>query len=193
MFDLKKEYLDFIREIDSMVKKDKPYKYTEEMYYENIKGKSSITLSKLKSKVGCPVKVVSHIHNTYNITTNSMGIIHGGCFGVERIELRSHTTSGKKLQERHLISTLIHEMSHGLMHISHRNYDSKNKEIEAETVSFLVGKYLGIENHHSKIYIKRCLMETPYEKVISTSNVVKTVNYIVEKLEKGGSIIDAPY
>ena len=36
-------------------------------------------------------------------------------------------------------------------------------------------------------------METPYEKVISTSKVVKTVNYIVEKLEKGGLIIDAPY
>jgi len=51
------------------------------------------------------------------------------------------------------VSTLIHEISHFKLGHLDCDLDKETKEVEAETVSFIVTSYLGLDNQKSKYYI----------------------------------------
>jgi len=73
------------------------------------------------------------------------------------------TSNGNITQDRILIApkdnqaaqvaTLIHEISHYKLGHLDSELDKETKEIEAETVSFIVTSYLGLDNQKSKYYI----------------------------------------
>jgi hypothetical protein len=52
-----------------------------------------------------------------------------------------------------MIATLIHEVAHFKLNHIESELDKETKEIEAETVSFIVTSYLGLDNQKSKYYI----------------------------------------
>jgi len=58
-----------------------------------------------------------------------------------------------KENEASMVATLIHEIAHyELGHLTN-NFSKKAKEIEAETVSYLVCSYLNLKNEKAKFYI----------------------------------------
>lgn len=72
-------------------------------------------------------------------------------------------TDGKKIaildrpDENDKIATYIHELAHYNLHFSkeeNRLLDTATKEVEAETVSYLVSNAIGLENEKSAMYIK---------------------------------------
>lgn len=59
-----------------------------------------------------------------------------------------------KDNEASMVATLIHEMGHYYLgHPGNEELDRPTKEVEAETVSYMVTSYLGMENEKSQYYI----------------------------------------
>jgi hypothetical protein len=52
-----------------------------------------------------------------------------------------------------MIATLIHEVAHFKLGHLESDLDRETKEVESETVSFIVTSYLGLDNQKSKYYI----------------------------------------
>ncbi|ADZ10378.1 hypothetical protein Metbo_2163 [Methanobacterium lacus] len=52
-----------------------------------------------------------------------------------------------------MVATLIHEMGHYKLGHLESDFDKETKEVEAETVSFIVTSYLGLKNEKSKYYV----------------------------------------
>jgi hypothetical protein len=58
-----------------------------------------------------------------------------------------------KANEASKVASLLHEVSHYKLGHLDSDLDKETKEIEAETVSFIVTTYLGLKNEKSKYYI----------------------------------------
>lgn len=82
-----------------------------------------------------------------------------------------------KDNEAQMVSSLLHEIAHyKLGHIG-SDLDKAIKEIEAEAVSYIVTKYLGLQNDKSKYYIRSWSLGTEElrgrgKKVVSTAESI---------------------
>ena len=96
----------------------------------------------------------------------------------------------KSLSESHKICTFFHELAHYHLHFDSDRYELKSstKELEAEATSYLVSKYLGIENGEAAAYIHswtRDVDPAKKKKLLKGkgSNVLKTATLIIEQLK----------
>ena len=82
-----------------------------------------------------------------------------------------------KDNEAAMVATLIHEVAHYKLGHVGTNLDKAIKEIEAEAVSYIVSKYLGLQNDKSQYYIRSWNSSTEElrghgKKVISTAEAI---------------------
>ncbi|AXV40402.1 ArdC family protein [Methanobacterium sp. BAmetb5] len=123
------------------------------------KVKGDISFDKIKQISPLPVVV------KYSATSN-------GNVNKERILV------APKDNEAAMVASLIHEVAHYKLHISTGiKLDKAVKEIEAEAVSYIVSKYLGMQNDKSKYYIRSWSMGTEElrgrgKKVVSTAEAI---------------------
>lgn len=93
----------------------------------------------------------------------------------EQIWISRHISDTEK------ICVLFHELAHMQLHFGEdrKELNRPTKELEAETVSYIISSYLGIENKESSAYIKNWYEDNPSEKInglgeklINTSNKI---------------------
>jgi len=80
-----------------------------------------------------------------------------------------------KDNEAAMVATLIHEIAHHKLQHVGSDLDKSIKEIEAEAVSYIVSKYLGLENEKSYYYIRSWSSSNEKlraRKVISVSEAI---------------------
>ncbi len=82
-----------------------------------------------------------------------------------------------------LLSTIFHEMGHYYLHFP-CDKDAKTKELEAEAVSFVITRLLGLENEKSKKYILGWANEDAKDLLIENrSRIFDAVNKILEDIK----------
>ena len=118
-------------------------------------------------------EVVAQLPNI-KITLTNKELEHGATDG-KQIWISNKLSDGEK------ICTLFHELAHMKLHYGKNRKELTRpfKELEAETVSYIVSSYLGIKNDESSSYIKHWHENHPKEtieglgeKLINTSNLI---------------------
>lgn len=110
------------------------------------------------------------------------------------ISLRNY--NGKLLNMRDLTILLFHEIAHGILHRSGSCYSFRwncffRNEIEAQTVSYLVCRYLGLKESFSSSLISYVMTHSKKhhrktggkEKRIRKSKIIQTATKIIDCLE----------
>jgi hypothetical protein len=123
----------------------------------------------------------------YSTTTDSISVRDAGC--VQDGTIRS---------EQDCIRTTIHEIAHSILHAKEMKeqgvensfmLDKSQKEIEAESVAYMVCDHLGIDSSCNSFgYLASYLPEDPeerYKKLEKSMNRInKCANVIIEKIDK---------
>lgn len=84
------------------------------------------------------------------------------------------------------ICVYLHELAHTKLHFGEdrKELDTPTKELEAETVSYMTAKAIGLNNEQSASYIKNWYAENPIEEIKNKGT--KLINCAVEILSELG-------
>ena len=83
-----------------------------------------------------------------------------------------------KDNEASMVASLIHEIAHYKLHIATKtDLDKESREIEAETVSYIVTSSLGLDNQKSQYYVgawngNQDTLQGRGKKIISTAEAI---------------------
>ena len=124
-------------------------------------------------KATCPLPVIE-----LDDCDGAYGYIN---FSQKKIYILSSLTSKEKA------TTLVHEWGHWLLHALRRDLDTGIKELEAESVSYIVCDALGIDtSQFSFVYIAEwCHREDVIERLkVSGDRICKASREILESLEQ---------
>lgn len=90
------------------------------------------------------------------------------------------------MSQVHTIKTLVHELTHSLLHSKESKITRGQKEIEAESVAYIVTKYLGIDtSDYSFGYVAGWSSSKEHEQLKeSLKTISKTAKEIIVKLEE---------
>lgn len=93
------------------------------------------------------------------------------------------------LSEIHVLKTLLHETAHSILHRRTENQPSKDrstKEVEAESVAFVVCQHLGLDtSDYSFDYLVSWSSDEQMKELKNALPLIqKTANEIIEKLDK---------
>ena len=81
------------------------------------------------------------------------------------------------------ICILLHELAHHKLHFGKEKLPVKLQELEAETISFMCGKVLGIDNFGAKKYIEEYYDENPADEIKNRAGkLVKCSEEILNEL-----------
>ena len=92
------------------------------------------------------------------------------------------------------IKTMLHEIAHSFMHneekMKEEKTDINTREVEAESVAFVVCEYLGLDtSEYSFWYIASWLKDVEIETLTNTLDKIQTTaNYIIDKYNLYGGI-----
>ncbi len=91
------------------------------------------------------------------------------------------------MSEAQTIKTCIHEIAHSILHANHEemNKDSHTREVEAESVAFVVSNYFGIEtSDYSFGYIAGWSIDKELKELKSSLDIIqKTANKLITDIE----------
>lgn len=123
-------------------------------------------------------------------TTAKVGMedISGGANGYFRPSDNTIAVN-KGMSHEQTIKTLIHETTHSLLHnteaLKSRDVSREQKEIEAESVAYLVCAYLGIESADYSFDYVANWADGDVKSVLKSMDIIKkTADEIIEKMEK---------
>lgn len=96
---------------------------------------------------------------------------------------------GEDLSELHAIKTLLHETAHSILHRRTENQEIKDrstKEVEAESVAFVVCQHLGLDtSDYSFDYLVSWSSDEQMKELKTALPLIqKTANELIEKLDK---------
>ena len=149
----------------------------------------SVPVFDLSQTEGEPIEedyTVNHSNITFEEVKNSIKDIE--IFESEK-QLTKGYTDGKSIHiSKHLSDTekicvLFHELAHYKLHFNkdRKELTSATKELEAESVSFMVSSALGITNHESGAYITNWAGENSHEIIKGKGEkLIKTANQIID-------------
>ena len=91
---------------------------------------------------------VSLVHPSDWVHGTARGICEYSTRGRPHIEVRERSNDAD------MATTLIHEFAHGLLHADQSNLPERaRREVEAEAVAYLVGRYVGLDMSNSAFYL----------------------------------------
>ena len=114
---------------------------------------------------------------------------HGEAQGVCRQE-RSHDSRpvvGVKARENSadLAATLIHEYAHALLHFDvDDNVERPKREVEAEAVAYIVGRYFGLDTSGSAFYLAAWQDEDPESIMDRFGRISRTATELIEAVDE---------
>lgn len=133
-------------------------------------------------------KAVSEVASDMGISV-TQGQAHGGEKG---FSAGDHINITSDVQGAGRLSTMIHEIAHELMHWKTSSiyyqgdevkYDAAIKELQAESVSYVVLKHYGLPVSHHTTYL--ALWKANKEKIQSNLEVIsKVAEFIIKKIEE---------
>ncbi len=102
-------------------------------------------------------------------------IKHTGCLGYTN---GKQITIEQSLSEADKFMTLVHELSHALNHYgdNRKELSKEQKELEAESITYIMGKRLGIDTQVNVNYM--AIYKKDYDLMASIGAIVKTVGSI---------------
>ena len=89
------------------------------------------------------------------------------------------------MSEEHTIKTLVHEIAHSRMHGGDDGLDRQTREVQAESVAYIVSGYLGIDaSAYSFGYVAGWSKNKDLEELKSSLDAIKkTASEIIDKVE----------
>ncbi|WP_423746029.1 ImmA/IrrE family metallo-endopeptidase (plasmid) [Haladaptatus sp. SPP-AMP-3] len=84
-----------------------------------------------------------------------------------------------------LAVTLVHEYAHALLHSDVEDVDERSKrEVEAEAVAYVVGRYFGLDTNGSAFYLAAWQGEQPEKVTNRLGRICRTASTIIEMTER---------
>lgn len=99
----------------------------------------------------------------------------------------------EKLSDTQKICVLFHELAHYYLHFDkdRNELTSPIKELEAESISFMVASAIGITNNESGAYITSWAGENSHKLIKGKGNrLIKTASMIIDKLNLNNEIVE---
>ncbi len=98
------------------------------------------------------------------------------------------------LSEEHTIKTLVHEIAHSRMHGGDDGLDRQTREVQAESVAYIVSGYLGIDaSAYSFGYVAGWSKNKDLEELKSSLDAIKkTASEIIDKVEHYTVTVEQP-
>ena len=98
------------------------------------------------------------------------------------------------LSEEHTIKTLVHEIAHSRMHGGDDGLDRQTKEVQAESVAYIVSGYLGIDTSaYSFGYVAGWSKNKELEELKSSLDAIKkAASEIIDKVEHYTVTVEQP-
>lgn len=104
----------------------------------------------------------------------------------------NHINMSSEVEGAGEVSTLIHELAHELMHWKKSSifyqgdvvkYDGGMKELQAESVAYIVMKHYGLPAQHQTTYL--ALWKANKEKILANMKVISdTAKFIIDEIDK---------
>lgn len=96
----------------------------------------------------------------------------------------------KSLNDKDLISVAVHEVSHKLLHSKRTDKTVNEEEVEAESVAYVVCKYLGLESNSSLRYLNSYSKDKNFEDLKThLSDVTRVASTIIKSIEDNLSMV----
>ncbi len=106
---------------------------------------------------------------------NARGVMHKDTGAVEVL---------KRENEADLVRTMIHEFAHYLLHMDEQDKTEKSKrEVEAESVAYVVGRHFGLDVSNSAFYLISWSGDEPEAIKERLNRISKTSKKIIENVE----------
>jgi hypothetical protein len=112
----------------------------------------------------------------------------------------NHINMSSEVEGAGEVSTLIHELAHELMHWKKSSifyqgdevkYDGAMKELQAESVAYIVMKHYGLPAQHQTTYL--ALWKANKEKILANMKVISDVaKFIIDEIDKVAGQSSAP-
>ncbi len=115
------------------------------------------------------------------ISNNGINIVEGNTGTAEGISKGGEIIIKKDNDYNNKLLTLIHEWAHELLHKDNMNVlslDKGSKEVQAEAISYIVSKYLGLNNPFTSDYIQNWSRDKEQLKENLTI-IIKTAKKII--------------
>lgn len=145
-----------------------------------------------------PTQRTIELHQYLQEVISNLGInlSHDGAVGGEQgYSKGNHINMTSSIQGAGELSTLVHELAHELMHWKKSSlfyqgdqtkFDSAMKELQAESVAYIVMKHYGLTVQHQPTYL--ALWKANREKILANIRVISEVSkFIIDEIEKVAS------
>lgn len=142
-----------------------------------------------------PTQRTIELHQYVNEVLDNMGInlSHDAAKGKEQgYSMGGHINMTSSIPGAGELSTLIHEFAHELLHWKKTSlfyqgdevkFDSAMKELQAESVAYIVMKHYGLTVQHQPTYL--ALWKANKEKILANIRVISEVaKFIIDEIER---------
>ena len=114
---------------------------------------------------------------------------HGGAKGIceqgSHADLQPRVEVRDRENEADLARTLIHEYAHALLHFNVDDDTERSKrEVEAEAVAYVVGRYCGLDTSGSAFYVAAWASDDPAVVRERLERISRTAEELIEVLEE---------
>ncbi|WP_226023966.1 ArdC-like ssDNA-binding domain-containing protein [Halomicrobium salinisoli] len=115
------------------------------------------------------------------------GAAKGVCEQLSLIDAQPIVEVRDRANEADLARTLIHEYAHALLHFDVDDDTERSKrEVEAEAVAYVVGRYCGLDTSGSAFYLAAWESDDPEVVRDRLDRISRTARELIEVLEGGG-------
>jgi hypothetical protein len=127
--------------------------------------------------LGVTVRIVSADEWTH-------GEAKGICEQLSLVDMQPRVEVRDRENDADLARTLIHEYAHALLHFDVDDGTERSKrEIEAEAVAYVVGRYCGLDTSGSALYVAAWASDNPEVVRERLGRISRTTAELIEVLE----------
>ncbi|WP_226013593.1 ArdC-like ssDNA-binding domain-containing protein [Halomicrobium salinisoli] len=117
------------------------------------------------------------------------GAAKGVCEQLSLIDAQPIVEVRDRANEADLARTLIHEYAHALLHFDVDDTERSKREVEAEAVAYVVGRYCGLDTSGSAFYLAAWESDDPAVVRDRLDRISRTARELIEVLEDRDSTL----
>jgi len=138
-------------------------------------------LTAAADELGVTVRIVSE-------TEWTQGEAKGICEQLSLIDMQPLVEVRDRENDADLVRTLIHEYAHALLHFDvDDNTERSKREVEAEAVAYVVGRYCGLDTSGSAFYLAAWESDDPEVVRERLGRISRTAEELIDVLESESS------